>query len=126
MTPRSTDRALGDPPPDCQSCGACCFSTLPEYIRVFGVDRDRMGDTADKVTEFIENRCYMRMEGGRCTALEIDPKARRFRCSIYEVRPDTCRSLVAGTGACLGEIHEKRDRPVLAIEELLRADTSRG
>jgi len=121
MTPRPQDRPFGDPPPDCQSCGACCFSTLPEYIRVWGVDRDRMGDTADDVTIFIENRCYMRMQGGRCASLVIDPHKHRFSCSIYEVRPDTCRGLIAGSGACLGEMHEKRERPLLAIEALLRS-----
>jgi uncharacterized protein len=95
---------------------------LPEYIRVWGVDRDRMGDTAEEVTEFFENRCYMKMREGRCVALKIDPHARRFTCAIYELRPDTCRGLVAGSGACLGEMHEKGNRPPTAIEALLKGD----
>jgi hypothetical protein len=31
---------------------------------------------------------------------------------------------VAGTGACLGEIHDKSDRPLIAITDLLRLDGS--
>ena len=45
--------------PECMACGACCFSTLPEYVRVFGSDWDRMGDEARALTQFIGNRCYM-------------------------------------------------------------------
>src|SRR5262245_35757118 len=106
--------------PECMDCGACCFSTLPEYVRVFGSDWDRMDDRAQGLTQFIENRAFMRMEDGRCAALEIDPLARRFRCSIYPMRPDCCRGLERGKGACLGELHEKADRPLLAVEALLR------
>ncbi len=108
------------PPKDCCDCGRCCFSDLPEYVRVFGVDLDRMDDRAAALTHFIGNRCYMRLEEGHCAALVIDPRARRFVCSIYEARPDVCRSLDRGTGACLGEYTEKADRPDVAIERLLR------
>ena len=110
--------------PQCLDCGACCFSTLPEYIRVFGVDLDRMDDRAQALTHFIGNRCYMRIEDGHCAALIIDPEARRFLCSIYEVRPDCCRVLERGHGTCLGELHEKADRPLLAVEALLRRRSS--
>jgi Fe-S-cluster containining protein len=80
-----------------------------------------MDDAAQAHTTFIGNRCYMRMEGGHCTALEIDPVRRRFTCSIYEARPDVCRSLDRGTGACLGEWAAKAERPDVAIERLLSA-----
>jgi uncharacterized protein len=114
-------RAPIDPSvPECTSCGTCCFSTLPEYIRVFGVDLDRMDDRAQALTHFLGNRCYMRVEGGHCAALVIDPVARRFVCSIYEARPDCCRALERGSGACRGEIAEKAQRPLLAVEALLR------
>jgi hypothetical protein len=106
--------------PECTSCGACCFSTLPEYVRVFGCDLDRMDDRARELTHFLGNRCYMRIEDGRCAALVIDPAARRFVCSIYEARPDCCRALERGSGACLADLHEKGQRPLLAAEALLR------
>jgi Fe-S-cluster containining protein len=106
--------------PECMDCGACCFSSLPEYVRVFGADWDRMDERARELTQFIGNQCYMRIEGGRCAALVIDPLARRFFCSIYEMRPDCCRALERGRGACLGERHEKADRPLIAVEALLR------
>ncbi|MCC6556251.1 MAG: YkgJ family cysteine cluster protein [Polyangiaceae bacterium] len=109
------------PPEDCTTCGACCFSTLPEYVRVHGCDHDRMDDRARALTHFIGNRCYMRIEDRRCAALVIDPEAGRFLCSIYEVRPDCCRALDRGSGHCRGELHEKRDRPPIALERLRRA-----
>ncbi|MDC3982614.1 YkgJ family cysteine cluster protein [Polyangium jinanense] len=111
-------------PSDCLLCGTCCFSDLPEYIRVFGVDHDRMDDDARALTEFIGNRCYMRIEDGHCAALVPDPETRRFVCSIYPMRPDACRSLDRGTSACLGELTLKQDRPPLALEALVRKNRS--
>lgn len=106
--------------PACTSCGTCCFSTLPEYIRVFGCDLDRMDEAARAFTHFIGNRCYMRMDDGHCSALAIDPTAKTFLCTIYEARPDCCRALERGSGACLGELHSKSDRPLIAVEALLK------
>ena len=108
--------------PECTSCGTCCFANLPEYIRVFGIDMDRMDERAASFTHFIGNRAYMRMEGGRCSALVIDPEKRRFVCSIYEMRPDCCRALERGSGACRGEIHTKSERPLIALAALVRKD----
>ena len=109
-----------DIPASCTSCGTCCFSTLPEYVRVFGCDWDRMDDKARTYTQFLGNRCYMRIEDGHCAALVIDPHARRFTCAIYPSRPDCCRGLEQGSSSCRGEIHEKAERPLIAIERLLR------
>ncbi len=106
--------------PECTACGACCFSTLPEYVRVFGYDWDRMTERAQAYTHFLGNRCYLRVEEGHCAALVIDPGAPSFRCAIYEVRPDACRALERGSGACQADRHEKRERPLLAVERLLR------
>lgn len=108
--------------PACLDCGACCFSTLPEYVRVFGVDHDRMGDEARAVTTFIGNRCYLRMAGGRCSALALEAGEGgrpRFRCTIYEERPDVCRSLDRGSGQCRAERHEKTVRAQQAAEQAL-------
>src|SRR6185295_7993811 len=93
--------ALGGDLPECTACGTCCFSTLQEYVRVFGCDWDRMDDHARSLTHFLGNRCYMRLsDEGHCAALVLDPEGPRFLCSIYEVRPDACRALERGSGAC--------------------------
>lgn len=106
--------------PACLECGTCCFSTLPEYLRVFGIDLDRMDDRAQALTHFIGNRCYLQLDEGHCKALVIDPVARRYVCSIYEMRPDVCRALERGSGQCRGELATKAERPLLAVEALLR------
>jgi Fe-S-cluster containining protein len=113
--------AFGWPPDDCQHCGRCCFSESPEHVRIFGVDWDRMDERAQSFTVFIENRCYMRIEDGRCAALAIDPDTGRFACSIYEHRSDVCRSLERGTGGCRGEWELKAGRPDVAIARLRKA-----
>lgn len=106
--------------PECTDCGACCFSELPEYVRVFGLDWDRMDERAQTFTDHRGDRCFMRLEGGHCAALVIDPVAKTFKCSIYEQRPDVCRSLERGSGGCRADRHEKKERPLLAVEALLR------
>jgi uncharacterized protein len=91
-------------------------------VRVFGYDWDRMDERARSFTHFLGNRCFLRIEEGRCAALLVDltdPTRPRFLCSIYEARPDVCRALDRGSGACLGERHEKRERPLLAAARLL-------
>lgn len=105
-------------PPGCTVCGRCCFSELPEYVRVFGVDHDRMDDAARAHTVFIGNKLYMNMSEGRCTALRIDPDAPSFTCDIYEMRPDVCRSLQRGTGNCRADYETKVDRVEAALVTL--------
>jgi len=120
MKAEGTGSRVTEAPEDCTRCGACCFSELPEYVRVFGCDWDRMGDRARSLTEFIGNRCFMRIEDGRCAALLLDPVGKRFLCSIYEERPDCCRALDRGSGACLGELHTKAERPLIALDKMVR------
>ena len=97
-------------PSDCTTCGACCFSQAPDYLRVFGADHERLGDDAEQLTHFIGNRAYMRLERGHCAALQIDPGTGRFTCSVYERRPDVCRWLERGSGYCEAERAEKSTR----------------
>jgi uncharacterized protein len=104
--------------PECTNCGACCFSTYPEYIRLFEVDLARFEDRAQEFTLHLGERFYMRMHQGRCAALQLDPVQRRFTCAVYATRPDVCRCLVPGSGACLDEIECKRDRSRSALERL--------
>ncbi len=99
--------------PECVKCGCCCFSRTQDYLRVAGVDYERLGDDAAELTIFIENRAYMKMEEGHCAALVYDPKMEAYLCSVYERRPDVCRWLERGSGQCAAERHEKADRPVV-------------
>ncbi len=89
-------------------------------MRVFGCDWDRFDDRARGFAHFLGNRVYMRLEEGRCAALVVEAAGPSFVCSIYEVRPDVCRSLERGSGACRADRHETAERPLLAVESLLR------
>jgi Fe-S-cluster containining protein len=99
----------------CITCGACCFSRLATYVRVDGDDYTRLGSSAEDLVWFDENRAYLVMRDGRCSALELEvPEGRgppRFVCRIYDVRPRVCRELYRGSAACEGERAEKSDRP---------------
>lgn len=110
---------MGPPPktPECLTCGACCFSELPTYVRVRGADYERLGDDAERLTFFEHNRCYLRMDGGRCAALTVQTSG-RFVCSVYERRPAICRDLKRGGAACQAELDAKYDRTRLALRVL--------
>lgn len=101
--------------PECTRCGACCFSQAPDYLRVFGNDYERLGDDAARLTHFIENRAFLRLEDGRCAALTFDVPTEQFLCSVYERRPDVCRALERGSGHCAAERAEKAERPLAVI-----------
>src|SRR5262245_61256030 len=99
---------------DCRVCGACCFSESGRHARVTGDDYARLGDAAEELVVFIENRAFMRIDRtngiGRCAALSFDAVSRTFSCSVYELRPAVCRELERGSGACEGERSTKGDR----------------
>ncbi len=115
----STSRIeLTDDIPECVSCGACCFSLAPDYLRVAGVDYDRLGDDAARLTVFDGNRAYMRMVDGHCAALSVDVETGLYLCSVYATRPDVCRWLERGSGHCNAERHEKGTRPRQRLVEL--------
>jgi Fe-S-cluster containining protein len=114
----------GEPiPDDCTTCGACCFSRAPDYLRVFGADHERLGDHAEKLTHFLGNRMYMRLEHGHCAALTVVPGTGQYLCSIYERRPDVCRWLERGSGHCRAERVEKLERARDHLVELRRKPT---
>src|SRR5690606_34324222 len=96
--------------PECIDCGACCFSNLPDYLQISGRDYERLGERAVELTHFIENRAYMRLQDGRCTALVVDVEKGQLLCSVYEDRPDVCRWLERGSSHCVAERHQKADR----------------
>jgi hypothetical protein len=103
------------PVPQCLACGVCCFSRLETYVQVTGDDHQRLGERADELVRFDGNRAYMRMADGHCAALRIEKSSGELVCSAYDTRPQTCRDLARGSGACLGEIATKRGRPLLAL-----------
>ena len=105
--------------PECVDCGCCCFSTVPHYVRVFGVDHARMDEVARSFTEDAGGVSSMRMIDGHCAALAIDPADRTYKCRIYAARPDVCRSLERGSGNCGADRRDKAERPLIAVERLV-------
>jgi Fe-S-cluster containining protein len=55
----------------------------------------------ERWTRWLENKAYMRIEDGRCAALN------GTLCAIYEERPEICRALERGSPACEAEILRK-------------------
>lgn len=104
--------------PGCVSCGACCFSESPRHARVTGDDHERLGDPdADELVEWIGNEAFMKLArtkgASHCVALEIRPDAAgevQYLCRVYERRPQVCRDLERGSGACAGERGAKGPR----------------
>jgi len=84
-------------------------------VRVTGGDHLRLGERAEELVWFDANRAYMRMIDHHCAALIVDKGTGELFCSAYETRPQTCRDLLRGSGACLGEIDTKRERPLIAL-----------
>jgi Fe-S-cluster containining protein len=101
--------------PECLACGACCFSMLESYVRVFGDDHTRLAARAEELVWFDGNRAYMRMVDGHCGALRIEAASGQLVCSAYATRPQICRDLSRGGGACRGELEAKAPRPLLAL-----------
>lgn len=68
----------------------------------------------------------MRMENGHCAALVATPDG--VACSIYEVRPEICRTLERGSPECAGELETKTPDlhlhlPLWKAPTLTRVDT---
>lgn len=93
-------------PSDCTTCGDCCWSEDPRYIRVFANDEARMSPGALALTAIVDGARVMRFVDGRCVALEHVEG--RWLCRIYLARPDACRWLERGSSTCL-EIIQVRD-----------------
>jgi Fe-S-cluster containining protein len=88
---------------------------LATFVRVSGDDYARLAERAESLVSFDGSRAYMRMVDGHCRALEIEPSSGRFVCTAYATRPQVCRDLARGSGACLGERETKAERPLLAL-----------
>ena len=110
-----TDTHDDEDVPECLACGTCCFSTLRRYVPVTGNDHARLGDAGAPLVTWDENRAYMRLEDGHCSALRLDEAAGHFACTVYESRPQVCRDLARTSSACAGERSTKGERPLLAL-----------
>ncbi len=85
--------------PDCQDCGACCFPRGERHVPLTGADHARLTPAEQAAaTVFLGNRCFMRVEDGRCVHLQQQDG--RFACGIYERRPAVCRDYERGGEAC--------------------------
>ena len=96
-------------PADCLTCGACCFSQLPTYVRVTGDDWTRLSDGVENVAHFVGTRAYMKMAAGHCAALAVreGAKGREYYCTVYDRRPQVCRDLARGSPQCEAELEQK-------------------
>lgn len=94
---------------DCRRCGACCTSPSARHVPVTGADYEALGDRAEELTDWTESHAFMRMTGGHCIALSIEPDS--VRCTIYETRPEICRALERGGPAC--EVERAHKLPIV-------------
>ena len=93
----------------CQSCGACC-ATSANWPRFSTEDDSALGLIP---AEFVNARgSGMRCDGDRCTALK-GKVGDATSCTIYEVRPDVCRTCEPGDAEC-AMARRKWGLPVLA------------
>ena len=88
---------MSSTPPDCITCGACCFGTHDRYIAILPEDVGR-AIPPEALTE-VEGRLFMTMKDGHCAQLTRKEDA-RLVCAIYDVRPEACRAFRAGSFEC--------------------------
>jgi Fe-S-cluster containining protein len=98
-----------DPAISCEKCEAVCCRLL---VLVMADDPTPRGYVA--IDEY-GLEVMARSEEGWCIALDHQ----RMCCSIYEVRPQACRSFVMGAGDCRGERAEYAGRYALIESTLL-------
>ena len=91
---------MSDAPDDfagiCQSCGACCAYSA-NWPR-FSTEEDA---ALDLIPPDLVNAAQsgMRCDGDRCAAL-AGKIGVATSCTIYDVRPEVCRSCVPGDAEC--------------------------
>ncbi|HEY1557366.1 MAG TPA: YkgJ family cysteine cluster protein, partial [Kofleriaceae bacterium] len=87
---------------DCQTCGACCRAA---YHSVHVARRDPVVKKHPALV--VDRTTYLEIlrAGDHCAALEggafEGERATRFRCTIYDDRPRTCREFTLGSEHCL-------------------------
>lgn len=103
------------PPPDCQTCGACCTNSeanrklgFRDWVELDPRDVLLKQRVAQRLVVYnAEGVPHLRLDDqGRCVALR-GQLGRKVFCSIYEARPRVCRRVEAGSSLC----HQyRRDR----------------
>jgi uncharacterized protein len=100
------DPIEGEPAPDggdCVACGRCCHHEAMT-VQLMEIDERRMGPrTLELYTGVMDRPPFFRFvknEGDRCGALDVSVPG-RHACSIYEVRPEGCRTVEPGSPCCL-------------------------
>lgn len=95
---------------DCQRCGACCCN--PDENRSEGsIDWVEVGPheallrdqalTRKLVVLNSRGERHLRLDTAqRCIALR-GKVGRRVECTVYSLRPDGCRKVIAGSRSCL-------------------------
>ena len=72
---------------------------MEQYVELKGADHARLAPREQaELVQFVETRCYMKMEEGHCAALVR--VGNEWLCSIYERRPQLCRDYERGGPAC--------------------------
>lgn len=110
---------------DCQACGACCCNTdenraekYVDYVQVTARDAlSRHPALLRKLTVLNEaGERHMKLRGReqRCVALD-GRLGVRVSCSIYALRPPSCRKVEPGSPEC------RRDRRERGVESSPRA-----
>ena len=96
----------GPPDPDgadCVGCGRCCHHP-PSTVSLLEHEEARLGEARLVALTVLDPRPphfrFLLNDHGRCIALDEGTPG-RHACSIYAVRPDGCRTVEAGSPACL-------------------------
>ena len=94
MSVMSAASIIADSP--CQACGACCAYSA-NWPR-FSTEDDA---ALDRIPPDLVNArgSGMRCDGDRCTALK-GKVGESCSCTIYEVRPEVCRTCMPGDAEC--------------------------
>ena len=102
---------------DCQSCGACCCNTnenrAEEYLDYVEVKprtrlfrRQELLRRLTVLNQLGERHLKLKGAEQRCIALE-GKLGKRVSCTIYELRPASCRLVKPGSKECLRDRRER-------------------
>ena len=102
----------------CLQCGKCCFVDLTAYAQQSDYDRWKAQDRQD-ILNVIEHR-HLVWSGDRLISAETGNAPRecpflfsdegKWKCSIYETRPQVCREYEPGSSELCPQFNIKRRR----------------
>lgn len=96
-------------PDDCQKCGACCAGG-PKWVEVTEADAERLCDHTLIEGGDIEAFSMKTDDNKRCVALAgcigVD-----VACTVYEKRPEVCRTVERGSETCIFSLGLQGIRP---------------